>query len=232
MNVDITTTAPPSDYCPSSFREAWLFGVSLLQATLAGGNNTYVVSATVPGVDDQDKLWHKLDAQGRYIRTYNYSGGAWVSPHPEFAGAVKLWEGNAGDIPTLDGGEAGTVTATTGPMWERVTEMDGRMPIGPGTLESGTTVNVNDTGGEEKHSLTTAEMPPHTHEFRVNTNDDSGGGGGGSTPDDSDPTVSGNVNSTTASSGGTDGTVVAHNNMPPYRGIFFLRKTARTHYRN
>lgn len=227
--VDITTASVPNGYC-QPLQIAWPFLVSLLQASVAGNNLQYVVSATTPGVDDQDKIWHKLDSEGRYLRTYNYVGGAWVSPHPDFAGKVVMWEGVEGDIPTLDGGEAGTVTETTGPMWEKVSEMNGRIPIGPGTLESTRTVAVNENIGSEKVTLLEENIPKH--EPVSYTIDE-----GANRPTlgfiaDDDRAASANTGDIDPFGGDADGDTVAHENMPPVRGIWFLRKTSRSHYRN
>lgn len=224
--VIITTAAPPADYCPSSFAEGWTFGASLLIGSLSGENNTYVVSATTPAVADQDKVWVRIDSAGRLLRIYKFSGGAWVSPHPAFAGMVVMWEGNPGDIPTLDGGEAGTVTSTTGPMWERVTEMDARFPIGPGTLPSTLALNVGDTGGEEEVELEEENLPLHEIEGYAL---EEGAGRSNRLISDDDRV---NTATTADSFGGdADGNTVPHNNMPPYRVINFIRKTARGWYR-
>jgi hypothetical protein len=226
--VDITTATVPSDYC-QPLQVAWPFLVSLLQATIAGNNNMYVVSATTPGVDDQDKIWHKLDSDGRYLRTYNYIGGAWVSPHPDFPGKVIMWEGDIGTIDTLDGGEAGTVTETTGPMWERVTEMNGRIPIGPGTLESTRTVDVNENIGSEKVTLLEENIPKN--EPTSYTVDEGANRASLGFLADDDRAASANTGDISPFGGDADGNTVAHENMPPVRGIWFLRKTARSHYR-
>jgi microcystin-dependent protein len=179
--------------------------------------------------------------------------GAWLSRHPDAAGKVIMFEGAEADIPTFDGGEAGAVTDISGPMWEKVSEMDARMPIGPGTLPSTTAIGIGDTGGEEKHELTEGEMPTHRHKVVANvdqnpgpaaggldigsnsfiaksSNFDGAGGPnsyhlGGATPE---PTLA----LTTAVGGsGSPKATESHNTLPPYRAIWFIRKTARKNYR-
>lgn len=208
----------------------WPFLVGLLSADLAGNLNTFNYGADTPAPDDQDKPWLKLDASGNPDKWYVFSGGSWISRHPVAAGLIQIYDGNAGTIDTFDGGEAGAVTATTGPMWERVTAMDGKFPLGIGTLESGAVVAVTNTGGKEKHVLTRAELPAVQIDTvsarRTNVAD-----GGSAT--------------VTVPAGGTGSFITdtplpteelgdgeAHNNLPPYYGVIFLRKTARTHYRN
>jgi hypothetical protein len=229
-NIAITTASVPADYCGNSLRETWAFLVSLLQATLVGEVNLFNYGATTPAPDDQDKPWIKLDANGNIERIYSYSNGAWVARHPVAAGTVIMYEGSEASIPTFDGGEAGTVTATTGPMWEKVSQLDARFPMGPGTLPSGLVVNVGDTGGEEKHELTEEEIPQHTHVIKFTEHQDL------QVSDDKKRQLFDENGSNTFTpptfGGDEDGNTVAHNTLPPYRGIFFLRKTARTHYRN
>ena len=89
-----------------------------------------------------------------------------------------------------------------------VPDMRGVVPVG-----SGNGYTVNDTGGEETHQLTIAEMPAHDHTFtKVQIlNIDLEGVG---VPD---PTSVGlpELPATTNSRGGSQ----AHNNMQPYRVV-------------
>lgn len=44
-----------------------------------------------------------------------------------------------------------------------IPDLRGRALVGQGTASSGTTFDLGSTGGEENHTLTTTEMPSHTH---------------------------------------------------------------------
>jgi microcystin-dependent protein len=100
---------------------------------------------------------------------------------------------------------------------------------------SGTTYSAGATGGAATHTLSTAEMPAHTH---TATSTDSGHthnfqtgltaenqddvrttSGSGTT--DSTQTGYANITTTIASTGGGG----AHNNLPPYIGLAFIIKT-------
>lgn len=201
-------------------------------SSVVPGSLSYVISDTAPGADDRDKLWVKTNS-GAPVRSYIWYGGAWVWPHEIPASDARrvIFTGEAAAINTLDGGTAAAVTASSGPFWEIDEDLSGRFPLGVGTLESGKSVASGDTGGEEKVTLEAAELPPHTHDMTVKqyANHDS------STPNP-EQLLAANIAVTNASitpdvsiSGGGDGD--AHNNMPPYVGVYFIKRTARIYHK-
>lgn len=227
--VTLSTASVPSGYCPPSLQVAWPFLLSLVTAELAGSNYTFNYGPTTPAPDDQNKPWFRTDSDGNPDRWYVFSNGSWISKHPIPAGAVWMYEGLEADIETFDGGEAGTVTETTGPMWEKVTDANGRFPIGPGTVGSAS-IGVGDTGGSHEHTLALNNVPPHTHVIKGRPYTGTGNLSPARVIVDDDYGSS-DLESATESSGGTSGAAVAINHLPPYFGIWFIRKTARTHYR-
>lgn len=118
----------------------------------------------------------------------------------------------------------------------------GRVLIGAGTADSGTVYTAGQTGGEEKHTLTTSEMPSHNH--------DMGGAGdhnhafsGVYSNSDTKTTRYENTNDSsrvrawiqnnhTQNSGyhthaiHSTGGGEAHNNMQPYTVVYCWRRTA------
>jgi hypothetical protein len=183
-----------------------------------------VVSASAPS--DTTRVWSRLGSDGEIEGRYRYVNGKWIRPYrvPSTSGESIIWRKDAASIDTYDGGSAAAVTDTTGPFWEIDTEMSARMPLGVGTLPSSTSVTLGGTGGEEKTTLTVAQIPAHTHDvpgkktFNVSL-------------DDVPMTVMASAwaglaaldGSTPASTGGSE----SHNNMPPYTGRYFLKRTAR-----
>ncbi|MEM6298426.1 MAG: tail fiber protein, partial [Bacteroidota bacterium] len=93
----------------------------------------------------------------------------------------------------------------------------GRFPLGVGNsgTNGATTHNIGDTpGGEEMHTLTINEMPPHSHNIRYLGRSKSGSGS-----EVSDLEGGSDTDSTENEGGGQ-----AHNNMPPYYVINFIIK--------
>ncbi len=58
-----------------------------------------------------------------------------------------------------DGGDAGAISDTTGPMWEEVVGMQGKFPLGVG---GGLAAAVGDTGGQKEHTLHLLRKYRHT----------------------------------------------------------------------
>lgn len=235
--VNITTLAVPASFCPSNIATDWPFLVKLLQASLQGDMTSFVVGASTPDVDDQDKPWLRLNADGTPDRIYYYANGFWLCRHALAPGTIILWEGAAANIDAFDGGETATVTKICGPMWERVTELDARFPLGVGTLPvSGTVIAEGATGGADQQDVTLIEenLPEHYHHIAVEaggeTIESAAGylrtGGGDEVEWATGNKTKGGRTRTTG-----DGTAITLTQMPPYYALYFLRRTAREFYR-
>ena len=118
----------------------------------------------------------------------------------------------------------------------------GRVLIGAGTADSGTVYTAGATGGEEKHTLTTSEMPSHNHAMDgagehnhafsgVYSNSDTNTTKYENTNDYSRTRAWVHTNYTQNSGNHTHsihrtGDGKAHNNMPPYVAVFRWVRTA------
>jgi hypothetical protein len=91
----------------------------------------------------------------------------------------------------------------------------GRVLVGVGTSDQEFTADA--TGGESNHTLTTSEMPAHTHNWLSGTGFASGGGNIYARND-----AGFNISALTDSTGGDD----AHNNLQPYVVVYMWRRTA------
>ena len=134
-------------------------------------------------------------------------------------GGIIMWSGTT--APTgwalCDGG---TSNGQTTP------DLRGRFVIASGNAVGLTSRTVDQTGGEEKHTLTTPEMPAHTHDFIAGGEDilllgnttgakmDSGAAGG-----DFFAGPQYMVSGVQSAGSGT-----AHNNMPPYYVLAFIMR--------
>jgi microcystin-dependent protein len=240
--IKFIATTIPAGLCFNNEQDRYNFFASNLRGFLPGVFSTFNYGSSEPAAEDRDKPWIKLNPDGTIDRVYVYNG-AWVAPHPwaPDCGVVMMWEGTLQEIDSFDGGSTGTVTDTAGPMWSMVAEMAAKFPVGVGSFDSGAVVNPGDEGGEEQHQLTVAESAAHTH-LCVNadtgntgsltslTNTTSITGAGRNSSSSTEYTLEGTATvpnkGVTAPTGGD----TAHNNLPPYRGIYFIRRTLRRFY--
>lgn len=228
--VDAATL--PAGSCPSTYQELADLLASIYSVTVSTNNTGIVVSATKPA--DTTVVWKQLDSSGNPVRDYVFVGGLWLSPHAVASGIITIYEGDISAIATFDGGDANPVSSISGPMWEEVTALRARLPVGVGTFPSGTAVAVTGTGGEEKHLLTTDELASHTHPagssgelfatFKADYSADNLGNEGLTNVSNQQLVGS------RASTGAVSATSNAHNTLPPYYGVYFIRRTARKFY--
>lgn len=147
-------------------------------------------------------------------------------------GGIIIWSGSSSNIPSgwrLCDGLEGTP------------DLRDRFVVGAG----GNSYHVGDTGGEAAHTLTTAELPSHSHGSGTLTTNNAGehrhtytcnygetssvSGVGG--PSSTNPANEGNPTSydgihTHAISGSTAaaGSGAAHNNLPPYYALCYIMR--------
>lgn len=253
--IRLTPPSMPVGWCPPTLQQAFNEALSATQVTvlIQQGNFLYNYGATTPAPENRVFPWlYTLDG-----RWYVFNQGWWTSPNPrppdgewiiwpDTEQQLWLYDGGDGTDPraTLPGGGAnGAYVAPTdvsGAMWQLVSDMAGRFPLGagdiPGTSPTRTAV-LGQTGGEGDHSLTLAETAPHTHTFKVIAHNSSSGGSGALTGGDYNNPNDGEFNGTTDNAGGTSNgatppvyTVTPHNNMSPYRVVNYAVRTTRRYY--
>lgn len=232
MSTDITfTPGVLGTECFSTYQELYNAMIERLSGTLPDASVKYIISDTAPTADDQDKLWLKTSS-GAPVRIFKFYNGAWVWPHAldPSDSRIQIYKGTAASVDTLDGGVAGTAQEASGPFWEIDTDLSARFPVGVGTLASGTAIAEGGTGGEDEHTLVQAELPDHSHSFTVNefNNFDSSNASAAQLllGDQAVQSVT-STPSVSVSGGGSD---EPHNNMPPYYGVYFIKRTIRKYY--
>ena len=226
----------PEDCYPASADAYQKQILALARAVFPGTTAGVAIGDTAP--TDHTMVWAKTDGSNNLIRFYTWGGtGQWVSQHPVPPSPNStriLWVGIESDVLSYDEGDgtpAAGATPTTGPFWVVDHTFDALMPIGVGTLPSSVPIPVLGTGGEEKHPLINSEMPPHVHTLKLKTLPQSGADTDCVTSESTahalDYTV---ITDSTGGDGASPPVVVAHNNMPPYIGVFFIKRTARQYY--
>lgn len=172
LTLPVNAGTLPAGQCPQTLQAlAELFAsIYNVQFPLGTTGVTLIASAAPPGSQFQTSsfAWLQLDDLLRPVRLYFFYQN-WLSRHPLVPGHVMIWTQPLPNFATFDGGDSNAVTSdTTGPMWEEVTDLRAKFPIGAGTLPAspagtGATLSVGDSGGEQIHTLTVAEgaMDPH-----------------------------------------------------------------------
>lgn len=240
LTLPVTPGTLPSGACPATYQEMLnLFSANQtvpFPSTFTG----VILSSTAPS--DTTKAWFQLDSFGRPVRLYAFASGAWLSLHPCVPGFTMIWTTTLPTMTTFDGGDANPVSAISGPMWEEVVSLRAAFPLGAGTLPSGTVVAAGGTGGVETVTLGSTNVPAHNHDLWVGSSDGTASGvrealqtvdnphGGTAAKYALSDGVTGHNNYVQSEGGDGSGAAVAHTNMPPYVGVFFLRRTNRLFY--
>lgn len=249
-NLTLITLTPPNlpvGYCPLNYQTLANDIISGTQATFNSsiGNSFFNFGPTTPALNNQVYPW--LDEDGNW---WVFNGGYWSRKNPVTPGGSerRIYVGNTTDLRSYDGGDgtANTPTNYTGAMWEVDTAFDARFPVGAGAFAASGTVNVNGTttstavSGEDKHLITTAEMPTHTHQVSIKTFGHGGSDGDRVAADGgtSSPTLTNNVTAFPSSTFDPDVDAIAansggstpHNNLPPFYGVYFIKRTSRVYY--
>ena len=139
------------------------------------------------------------------------SGGSgsnmtWTYPGP--SGGIIIWSGAANAIPSgwvlCDGNNS-------------TPDLRNRFVVGAG---SGGSYSVGDTGGAASVTLTTNQIPSHTHSYSSANHPTSSGPEQNQSGGPEDRTTF-NVSKTTGSTGGGQ----SHENRPPYYALCYIMKT-------
>lgn len=229
------------NYCFTSWQKTLNDFANAMKAVL-NGETFYNFGDTVPAPEFQAYPWLRT-TDGRW---YVYSGD-WISPNPETSTEVlRIFTGTTASLATYDGGDNGTPSDRSGPMWEVATEMADNLPIGVGT----TVAAVGGTAGSATAVLSMANMD---HWHGVGTDGAPGGNDppimisrawgvspatftqrlqdspGTGTWGDGGLFSSGTMGSTGPLASST--TPTAFSIIPPVVGVYFIRRTNRAFYK-
>lgn len=232
--LTIAAATLPEGTCYQS-EQARLEGfANAISATLPGNYSTVNTGSSTPAVDDRDKPWERTNVDGSPDGVYHYYDGSWKRKHPLDPGLIMMWLGSAVAIDSIDGGSSGAVTPSSGPFWEIVSSLAAKFPVGVGTFESGASPSastVGATGGEDRVTLETKHLPevlgrlgPNVDQIYCNVN-----GGIGTSAPGAGSTHKGMTLADTLKGGNAD-TDKSHQNLPPFKAVYFLQRTSRIYY--
>lgn len=222
--LQIIESGTPAGLCYTTLSADIPIIAQYLRAIFSG--NEWNTGSGTPAAEDRGKPWVRTNSDGSDDGIWTFYNGFWVQKHSMAPGSVIMFEGASTDIETFDGGEAGAISSMTGAFWQEVTEMAARSPIHPGTLPSGTIINVGDNIGEEEHVMTLGELIEHSHDIQVWTSGATGGDGA-EVLNEPDPGTERTKSTEPEGSAPPDAFNVIH----PSRGIFFIRRSARLYRR-
>ena len=236
----------PSGFCPTTY-QSMLSAFGQAMSVSIPSASGISISATPPS--NTAAVWFQIDSLNRFIRMFTFAQGSWLSAHPLPPGSTIWWFSALPNFSVFDGGDSFAAGIASGAMWQQAT-VDGtalgtvisaQFPVTAGTLPSGKVLAVSGSGGEENHTLLTAELPAHAH-FVSNTdtvpttspvaptstsyiaeNFTGGSGANCYTLQGSATLPQVGLSSLVGSGGG-------HNTMPPYVVGYLLQRTARQFY--
>jgi len=240
QQVILQAGSVPTETCFESIQQLYNTFINNTTAYVAGGYSLFNYGDATPSVDDQDRPW--IRTIGSYPdRIYSFVSGQWISKHSVPAGSHvrQIWVGSEAQLKIYDGGEDADAKTMSGPFWEIDTAMSAKFPVGVGDFASGSEVELKGSGGEEKHKLTIEEMPPHNHanpdaaDKNVWHDGQAGPDGTRSKHFGDGPSMAGITfaqNLLKDTGGNSSGVVDGHNNLPPYYGVYFIKRTSRIYY--
>jgi hypothetical protein len=172
--IDLHCDQPDPAMHPQTFGEACRFIDQLLRGSLQGSYIPYIIGSTTPTVQDQDKLWFRLDNSGRPLGLFYYYSGSWRRQNTGLAGEVRMFQGNPSsyfdgtgkgilgtewDGWALCNGNNGTSNLTDRFIVTAHMDGSGGISMYSSGWQTGVTGSATKTGGQKNVTLIKAQIP-------------------------------------------------------------------------
>ena len=225
QQVILQAGSVPTETCFESIQQLYNTFINNTTAYVAGGYSLFNYGDSTPAVDDQDRPWVRTIG-GKPDRIYSFVNGKWISKHsiPAGGNVRQMWVGSEVELETYDGGESGTAKDMAGPFWTVDTDMSARFPVGVGDFAAA----VKGTGGEKDTTLEEKNLPPHVHDLKYTESPLKNTGGAQNAGEGHFTSGSKIVNGMITA--GSSQTSESFTNLPPYYGVYFIKRTSRVYY--
>lgn len=245
QSVTLVKGSVPDGTCFENVQDLYNLFINLTSAHVDGDYSLFNYGDSEPSVDDRTKPWVRT-ISGNFDRIYVYNNGAWSSPHPVPADTApnpherRIWVGTESQLKVYDGGSDAGLSETTGPFWAVDPAFAAAFPVGVGSFPSDDNVPVKGTGGSETVTLKESELPNHSHKGKAYYR--SAGGSNSNDPSGNADNLYHENSGHTTSTGGTFAAAGVlteglsgssgggHTNLPPYYGVYFIKRTRRIYY--
>lgn len=153
----------PSGVCYQNEQQRLNGYVQAITVTFPASASVFNYGSTTPTIDNSAFPWFKLNPDGSVPSPYwfVYFNGQWISPHsiPANYPISYLYKDSFSSLDTFDGGAAGTVTDTTGPMWQPDPDLYDRFAAGSGDPSGTPFFTPGETGGATEVVLAVSQVP-------------------------------------------------------------------------
>ena len=137
-----TAVSPfPPGYCPATNQQFADDIAAALEVFFPGEFALTIKSSNQPTVEQRSMTWNKTDAStGQSVGYFEWNVvvGQWTKNH--WPGGViptyerRIFVGTLTQLSVYDGGEAGTISQSTGSFWVQDTAFTDKWPLGVGSL--------------------------------------------------------------------------------------------------
>lgn len=108
LAISVEFDSPAPEVCPQTYGELIEDLNTRVSASLNTEVKPYVFGADTPAVEDQDKVWERVDASGRPIGRYVFYDGNWRRAYSVGIGTITMYNGDPG-VDFAETGGRGTI---------------------------------------------------------------------------------------------------------------------------